>query len=235
MHARPSPRMSSTTWSASDRTAAVDLVGRRQVVLVGRLAAVRPRDPRGVVDDVAELDAAPEPADVRPVFGPNSATSGSSGSRRSSRTVSMPSAASRSEMREPMPHSSLVGRSPITSNQLSRVSRNIPRGLPKSVAILARTLVSPMPTEQCRSVAAEHVGLDRCGRPPRGRRSRRRRTPRPSRAPRRRRRDRAQRVHHHAPRPPRTPAVDRAGARRRAACVRRSSGIPERTPNSRAS
>ena len=57
-------------------------------------------------------------------------------------------------MRDPMPHSSLVVRWPITSNQLSRVSRNIPRGLPKSVAILARTLVSPMPTEQCRSVAA---------------------------------------------------------------------------------
>ena len=43
---------------------------------------------------------------------------------------------------------------PITSNQLSRVSRNMPRGLPNSVAILARTLVSPMPTEQCSPVAA---------------------------------------------------------------------------------
>ncbi len=53
-----------------------------------------------------------------------------------------------------MPQSSLVDFSPITSNQFSRVSRNMPRGLPNSVAILARTLVSPMPTEQCSSVAA---------------------------------------------------------------------------------
>ena len=42
----------------------------------------------------------------------------------------------------------------MTSNQLSRVSRNVPRGLPNSVAILARTLVSPMPTVQCSDVAA---------------------------------------------------------------------------------
>ena len=42
----------------------------------------------------------------------------------------------------------------MTSNQFSRVSRNVPRGLPNSVAILARTLVSPMPTVQCSRVAA---------------------------------------------------------------------------------
>ena len=53
-----------------------------------------------------------------------------------------------------MPHRSLVGRWPITANQFSRVSRNIPPGLPNSVAILARTLVSPMPTEQCSWVAS---------------------------------------------------------------------------------
>ena len=57
-------------------------------------------------------------------------------------------------MRDPTPHRSPVGRSPITSNQFSRVSRNVPRGLPNSVAIFARTLVSPMPTVQCRRVAA---------------------------------------------------------------------------------
>ena len=56
-------------------------------------------------------------------------------------------------MREPTPHRALVGRSPITSNHVSPVSRKVPRGLPNSVAILARTLVSPMPTVQCRSVA----------------------------------------------------------------------------------
>ena len=62
-----------------------------------------------------------------------------------------------------MPHSSLVASSPITANQFSRVSRNIPRGLPNSVAILARTLVSPMPTEQCRSVAASTSAWIRAG------------------------------------------------------------------------
>ncbi len=89
-----------------------------------------------------------------PVFGPNSAISGSSGDIARSCTVLMPIAASRCWIRLPMPQRSLVDFSPITANQLSRVSRNIPRGLPNSVAILARTLVSPMPTEQCSSVAA---------------------------------------------------------------------------------
>ena len=44
------------------------------------------------------------------------------------------------------------------------MSRNVPLGLPKSVAILARTLVSPMPTEQCRPGRLEHLGLERAGR-----------------------------------------------------------------------
>ena len=54
----------------------------------------------------------------------------------------------------PTPQSAVVGRSPMTSIQLSRVSMKVPCGLPKSVAILARTRVSPMPTEQCSPVAA---------------------------------------------------------------------------------
>ena len=54
----------------------------------------------------------------------------------------------------PTPHSAVVGRSPMTSIQLSRVSSKTPCGLPKSVAILARTSVSPMPTEQWRPVAS---------------------------------------------------------------------------------
>ena len=41
----------------------------------------------------------------------------------------------------------------MTAYQFSSVSRNTPRGLPKSVAILARGLLSPMPTEQCSPVA----------------------------------------------------------------------------------
>jgi hypothetical protein len=42
----------------------------------------------------------------------------------------------------------------MTSNQVAWVSRNVPRGLPNSVAIFARTLVSPIPTVQCSEVAS---------------------------------------------------------------------------------
>ncbi len=66
----------------------------------------------------------------------------------------MPCAASRFCTFGPTPQRSRVGRSPITANQLSAVSRNTPRGLPNSVAIFARTLLSPIPTEQCRPVAS---------------------------------------------------------------------------------
>ena len=66
----------------------------------------------------------------------------------------IPIASSRAPIFAPTPHSAVVGRSPMTSIQLSRVSRKVPCGLPKSVAILARTRVSPMPTEQCRPVAS---------------------------------------------------------------------------------
>ena len=89
-----------------------------------------------------------------PVLGPNSVTSGSSGvvGQLADGADAEPLEALRDPV--PIPHSAVVGRSPITSNQLSRVSWKTPRGLPKSVAILARTLVSPMPTEQCRPVAS---------------------------------------------------------------------------------
>jgi hypothetical protein len=79
-------------------------------------------DPRGVVDDGA-AGAAARAAEVRPVLGPNSAISGSSGDSASSRTVWIPSSASRPAMRLPTPHSAVVGRSPITCIQLSLVSR----------------------------------------------------------------------------------------------------------------
>ena len=51
----------------------------------------------------------------------------------------------------------------MTSSQVSRVSRKVPCGLPKSVAILARTRVSPMPTEQCSPVASRTPRLDLSG------------------------------------------------------------------------
>lgn len=45
-----------------------------------------------------------------------------------------------------MPHSASVGREAMTSHQFSCVSRKIPPGLPKPVASLARSLLSPIPT-----------------------------------------------------------------------------------------
>ena len=51
----------------------------------------------------------------------------------------------------------------MTSNQVSRVSRKVPRGLPNSVAILARTLVSPMPDRAVQVGRLEHVGPDPLG------------------------------------------------------------------------
>ncbi len=42
----------------------------------------------------------------------------------------------------------------MTSSQFAAVSVYVPRGLPKSVAFLARSVLSPIPTEQCRPVAA---------------------------------------------------------------------------------
>ena len=64
----------------------------------------------------------------------------------------MPSSASFLAVLRPIPHSASVGRSPICSNQVSVVIVKTPRGLPKSVAILACSLLSPMPIEQCRPV-----------------------------------------------------------------------------------
>ena len=80
--------------------------------------------------------------------------SASSSAAARSATVRMPIASSRAPIFDPTPHRAVVGRAPMTSIQLSRVSMKVPCGLPKSVAILARTRVSPMPTEQCSSVAA---------------------------------------------------------------------------------
>src|SRR6185503_6878414 len=72
----------------------------------------------------------------------------------SSLTEWMPSSASLAAVLRPTPHNASVGRSPITANQSSLVSRPTPCGLPKLVAILACSLLSPMPTEQCSRVAS---------------------------------------------------------------------------------
>ena len=66
----------------------------------------------------------------------------------------MPRASSFLAVFVPTPCRSLVGRSPMTSNHVWRVSRNTPCGLANPVAIFARSRLSPMPTEQCRPVAS---------------------------------------------------------------------------------
>jgi hypothetical protein len=66
----------------------------------------------------------------------------------------VPCLASRAAILDPTPHNAIVGRWPITSNQVAAVSRNTPRGLPSPVAIFARTLLSPILTEQCGPVPA---------------------------------------------------------------------------------
>ncbi len=73
----------------------------------------------------------------------------------------MPCAASRAEILDPTPHRSRVGRSAITSVQFCAVSTNTPRGLPKSVAILARRRLSPTPTEQCSRVCSSTAACSR--------------------------------------------------------------------------
>ena len=53
-----------------------------------------------------------------------------------------------------MPHSARVGRWPITSVQFCAVRVNRPPGLPNSVAIFARSRLSPIPTAHDRRVFA---------------------------------------------------------------------------------
>ena len=120
----------------------------------GLLAAVRARDPR--------LARAPRPGRSR---APAARTRGPApdrarrrarpGRRRPARrTVCSPRSASFAAVLAPMPHSARVGRWPITSAQFSAVSVNRPPGLPNSVAILARSRLSPIPTAQDSRVSA---------------------------------------------------------------------------------
>jgi len=96
-----------------------------------------------------------------PIVGPSRAarTAGSDAANRP--TVSIPRADSFFAVVRPIPHNASVGRSAITSTQLSAVSRNIPRGLPNPVAIFARSRLSPIPIEQCRPVAPSTAACTR--------------------------------------------------------------------------
>ena len=150
--------------------------------------------PTGCRRTVALLTPRPRRPMCGPVLGPNSAISGSSGDIASSRTVLMPIAASRCWIRLPMPQSSLVG---LLAHHLEPVLPGEPEH-PARLAELGRDLGAHLGVADAdRAVqlgGREHVGLDRAGDRPPGRRSRCRRTPRPSRAPRPRRRGSPRRV-----------------------------------------
>ena len=57
-------------------------------------------------------------------------------------------------MRPPMPQTAVTGRSPMVSIHVRRVSVATPPGLANPVAVLACSLVSPIPTEHRSPVAA---------------------------------------------------------------------------------
>jgi hypothetical protein len=92
--------------------------------------------------------------------GPRSAASAAGSAAARSRTVAMPRSASLRAVLAPMPHSARVGRSYMTSSQLAAVRRKTPSpapgfadpGFANSVASLARSMLSPTPTEQCSRV-----------------------------------------------------------------------------------
>jgi hypothetical protein len=60
----------------------------------------------------------------------------------------MPACVSFRAVLGPIPHRASVDRPAMTLHQLCQVSRYIPAGLVKPVASLARSLLSPMPTER---------------------------------------------------------------------------------------
>ena len=89
-----------------------------------------------------------------PNAGPRSAASAAGSAAASSATVCRPRSASFAAVLAPMPQSARVGRCPITSAQFCAVRVNRPPGLPNSVAIFARSRLSPIPTAQVRRVSA---------------------------------------------------------------------------------
>ncbi len=112
-----------------------------------------PRATYGVSSTSASPRPRPSSTSHGPVIGPNCSASASGSAAARSLTVPMPRPASFFAVLAPMPHSASVGRAPRTSNQLPKVSRNTPAGLPNPVAILACSLFSPIPTVQSSPVA----------------------------------------------------------------------------------
>ncbi len=88
-----------------------------------------------------------------PIRGPNRFAIVVTSALARSETVRIPSAARLDAVRRPIPHSASVGRSPMTFIHVSAVSRWIPAGLAKPVAVFARGFVSPIPIEHDRSAA----------------------------------------------------------------------------------
>ena len=238
-------RPSATTDSVTSRGQPGDVaVHLRRVgdVAHERLLPARDRGHVRLVDD-----GAPAAAEAEQLGGRDRSSARSGGrarggrSGRAPRRCVIPSSASRSAVRSPMPQTR--GHRPVAHRRRSTSPRSggrRRRGLANPVAVFACSLVSPMPTAHDRPVSRAPAP----GSP--GQRlgvvgARRRRTPRPTPAP-RRRRERAQRRHHLAPRRRRRRAVRAAGTRRRgtgeppcrAACrSARRRRAPRRTPSPR--
>ena len=144
--ARPSAAMSRVTWAASSRTAPATCP-QTDWLCWNVVSRPCPRATYGVASTGEESTPRPSRRYHGPIVGPSRSASTCASVAASSFTVWMPRSASLAAVLRPMPHSASVGRSPITSNQVSVVSRPTPRGLPNEVAIFAWSLLSPMPTE----------------------------------------------------------------------------------------
>ena len=175
---RPSCSMSATTRRVSARTSLGDPVPVLEVALEGLLAAVRPRHPRRRVDRAGVRRRGRAGGTTAPSSGRAPRRAPARRTRPAGRPCRCraPPASCAVLRADPPQRRRSAGRpSPRTSSP--SVSRQTPRGLPKSVAILARSLLSPMPTEQCSPVAAS-TRRGRARRAPPGRPGRR--APRPA-------------------------------------------------------
>ena len=112
--------MSSTTRRVIRRTAASTSA---QSVRSSWNVSSRPcaRGTHGVASTGLVSTPRPSRWNHGPIVGPNSAASSRASDVASCSTVSMPSVASLFAVLAPIPHSARVGRSPISSNQVSSV------------------------------------------------------------------------------------------------------------------
>ena len=157
---RPRSATDAVTSSASRVTLAAMSAGsvRSWAKVTSRL---RDRGTRG--SSTTGESPPPRPSNRRwgPIVGPNRRASSWWSAAASSATVVMPSSPRRALIRVPMPLMAVTGSDPITGSHVPRVRRATPPGFAKPVAVLAWSFVSPIPTAQCRCVAASTVAWRR--------------------------------------------------------------------------